>query len=125
MADLPCFLCGRQLDQRTDKNQKPYFVCDPCGMQIFIRRKQGIEKLQRLIRDLNKHSIPLREHTQTLFEVRAILDELAGIQDELKKLDSSISIFSRSNKEKSRARKLLKKRMQTLLNDLARIAESE
>jgi ribonuclease HI/DNA-directed RNA polymerase subunit RPC12/RpoP len=40
MPVLPCFLCGRMLEKRTSKALKPYFVCDVCGMQIFIRRKR-------------------------------------------------------------------------------------
>jgi len=54
MAVLPCFLCGKQLNQRTDKNNKPYFICNPCGMQIFIRRELGIKKLEELIRNLEE-----------------------------------------------------------------------
>ena len=41
---------------------------------------------------------------------------------ELEKLDDSVSIFSRPRKEKSRASKLLKQRMQTLLDKLEHIA---
>ena len=42
MQFLPCFLCGAKLEKRTDKNSKPYFVCNPCGIQLFVRRKHGI-----------------------------------------------------------------------------------
>jgi DNA-directed RNA polymerase subunit RPC12/RpoP len=122
MANLPCFLCGKELDLRTDKNKKKYAICDPCGMQVFVRRAQGIENLERLIRALKRHSVPLRAHAHTLFQIRAILEELYGVEGELDKLDDSISIFSKTSKEKGRARKLIKQRMQTLLNDLERIA---
>src|SRR5206468_3161659 len=40
MAKIPCFLCSQEIRQRKDKNQKPYFICDPCGVQIFIRGRQ-------------------------------------------------------------------------------------
>jgi DNA-directed RNA polymerase subunit RPC12/RpoP len=49
MAFLPCFLCHKQLDLRISKTEKPYFVCEDCGMQIFVRGKRGIERLQRLL----------------------------------------------------------------------------
>ena len=123
MAILPCFLCGKELDQRTDKNRKPYFVCDPCGMQVFVRRAQGIDNLERLIRALKRHRIPLRAHAHILFKIRAILEELFGVEGELDKLEASISIFSKTSKETNRVRKLLKQRMQTLLDDLQQIAE--
>ena len=122
MALLPCFLCGKELDLRTDKNNKRYAICNPCGMQVFVRRAQRLENLDRLIRVLKSRDLPLRAHAHTLFQIRAILEELDGIEGELEKLDNSISIFSKTSKEKNRARKLLKQRMQTLLDDLERIA---
>jgi len=122
MAVLPCFLCGKELDQRTDKNGKAYFICDPCGVQLFVRRKQGMENLDRLIRTLKTRELPAREHAQSLFEIRAILEEIDGIERELDKLDDSFSLFSKTRKEKARAKKLLKKRMQTLLSRLESIA---
>jgi len=45
---IPCFLCSQELEQRKDKHAKPYFVCDPCGMQIFVRGRQGIKNLGEL-----------------------------------------------------------------------------
>src|SRR5207245_3600249 len=39
-------LCGIGLDIRSSKkNGKPYCICDPCGVQLFIRRKEGINRL--------------------------------------------------------------------------------
>jgi len=49
--------CGDRLEERTDKKNKPYFVCDPCGIQLFIRRKQGIEKLRVLLAELEHQEI--------------------------------------------------------------------
>jgi DNA-directed RNA polymerase subunit RPC12/RpoP len=46
---LPCVLCGRLLGQREDKNGKPYFVCDECGTQLFVRGVSGRERLIRLL----------------------------------------------------------------------------
>jgi len=119
---LPCILCGTELEQRTAKNGKPYFVCDPCGTQYFVRGKQGIAKLQQLLRALKQSGATLRGHADTLFEIRAILEELDELQRELNKLDSSMGILRRGgNREKSRARKLLNRRAQRLLKDLERI----
>jgi hypothetical protein len=122
MAVLHCFLCGNHLEQRTAKNGKPYFVCDPCGTQFFIRRKQGIEKLEHLFRTIREHNLALRHHGQRLFEISATLNELAGVGREFEKLEDSISIFSKNNKEKRRALTILRKHMQKLLNDLEKLA---
>ena len=121
MALLPCFLCGKELEQRTAKSGKPYFVCDPCGTQFFVRRKQGIEKLAYLFRTIRKHNLALRHHGQRLFEISATLNELSEVGREFEKLDDSITIFSKSKKEKQRALTILRKHMQKLLNDLEKL----
>lgn len=43
---LPCPTCHRELEPRTSKKGKPYFVCELCGVQIFFRLKEGIERLR-------------------------------------------------------------------------------
>jgi chaperonin cofactor prefoldin len=122
MPFLPCILCGKKLDQRTDKNGKFYFMCDPCGTQFFIRRKQGIEKLRELIRELEKHEYRLTQHAQTLYEIRAILSEIDGLKSEIEKLDGQIGIFF-IDEDKVRARKSLKIRIQGLLGELEKSAK--
>lgn len=124
MADLPCFLCGKQLDQRTDKNNKPYFICNPCGMQVFIRRELGIQKLEGLIRNLKEGDLPLRAHTQVLYEVQAILSEMDDLKAEIKRLDGEIGFFW-IDQDKLRARKLLEARIENLLLQLEQISEAK
>jgi chaperonin cofactor prefoldin len=114
-------LCGKKLDQRTAKNGKPYFMCDPCGTQFFVRRRHGIEKLAELVRNLSECEIPIRRHAHFLYEIRAILSEIEGLEAEIRQLDSQVGIFV-VDEEKVRARKLLKTRVETLLLDLARIS---
>ena len=121
MAVLPCFLCGKQLDQRTDKNNKPYFICNPCGMQIFIRRELGIQKLEELIRNLEEGELPLRKHAQVLYEVQAILSEMDDLKAEIKRLNGEIGFFF-IDQDKLRARKLLEARIENLLSQLEQIA---
>jgi chaperonin cofactor prefoldin len=122
MPFLPCILCGDKLDQRTDKNGKFYFMCDPCGTQFFIRRKQGIEKLKELIRELDKHGYSITQHAQTLYEIRAILSEIDGLKSDIEKLDGQIGILF-VDEDKVQARKLLKTRIQGLLSALEKIAK--
>ena len=122
MQLLPCLLCGKKLEQRTDKNKKPYFVCDPCGIQLFIRRTQGIEKLAQLIRSLNEHDLPIRQHARSLYEVQAILSEIDGLKTEIKKLVGEIGFFF-VDEDKLRARKLLETRIKNLLSQLEQISK--
>src|ERR1035438_7981849 len=109
MSAIPCLLCGKRLNKRVDKNGKPYFVCDPCGVQMFIRRPQGIENLSELIQTLGKKDLPFRDHALVLYEIQAILGEIRGLRKEIDALDSIFDLFS-DNKEKKRTRKLLERR---------------
>ncbi len=122
MPKIPCFLCSQELGQRKDKNQKPYFVCDPCGVQIFIRGRQGITNLSQLIATLKERDFPFREHAQTLYEIQAVLSEIRGIEKEIKSLDSVFDIFF-TDERKQRARELLNTRIETLLGRLELIAK--
>jgi hypothetical protein len=123
MSAIPCLTCGKSLRKRIDKNGKPYFVCDPCGVQTFIRRPQGIENLDELIKTLGKKELPAREHAYVLYKIQAILGEIRGLRKELDSLDSIFDLFS-DNKEKKRTRKLLEARIENLFSQLHRIAES-
>src|SRR3984893_5965137 len=122
MPFLPCILCGKKLDQRTDKNGKPYFICDPCGTQFFIRRKQGMEKLEELIRELNKRGLSITQRGQSLYEIQAILSEIDGLKSEIEKLDAQIW-FLFVDEDKVQARKSLKTRLQGLLMELEEISK--
>jgi hypothetical protein len=124
MPQLPCVLCGKQLDRRTDRNGKYYFHCDPCGTQFFIRRRQGIENLNELIRTLKGQSLPFHEHAKMLYEIQATLAEIRGLKKELRDLDSVFNLFS-NDKDKQRARKSVRARIDLLLSDLERIARRE
>jgi predicted RNA-binding Zn-ribbon protein involved in translation (DUF1610 family) len=54
---FPCPLCGQALDVRQSKKKKPYVICDPCGVQLFIRSRAGIEYFERLMADAERRNI--------------------------------------------------------------------
>ena len=93
-------------------------------MQIFVRRAQGKENLDRLVRELEEREIPFRLHARILFEIRAILVELEGIEREKERIENSAGIFSSLSEDEQRAKELLEKRAQNLLNQLDQIAGS-
>ncbi len=119
---IPCFLCSQELQQRIDKRNHPYFVCDPCGVQIFVRGRQGIKNLARLIAILRERDFPFREHAGVLHEIQAVLTEIRGVEEEIEKLDSMFAVFT-DNKRKKRTRQLLNRRIETLLDRLEQIAK--
>ena len=127
MAKIPCFLCSQELRLRRDKHEKPYFICDSCGMQIFVRGRQGKENLDQLLKTLRERDFPFREHARVLHEIQAVLTEIRGIEKEIEKLDSIVDVFAskRHIKDKERARRSLDARIETLLTKLEHIAQSD
>jgi DNA-directed RNA polymerase subunit RPC12/RpoP len=126
MAKLPCILCSKELQLRRDKHKKPYFICDPCGVQIFVRGRQGIENLAQLIDTLKERDFPFREHARVLHEIQAVLSEIRGLEKEIETLDSAFNLLvsDRRIKQKTRVRKALEARIQAQLQELERIAHS-
>jgi hypothetical protein len=49
--EFPCPVCGTGLAILLTKNQKPYCVCNDCGVQLFVRGKPGISRLIKIAKD--------------------------------------------------------------------------
>ncbi|MFQ5876058.1 MAG: hypothetical protein ACE5JL_19970, partial [Dehalococcoidia bacterium] len=47
--DFPCPLCGSRREVKETKKGKPYLVCDHCGVQLFVRYKEGIVRLRERV----------------------------------------------------------------------------
>ena len=122
MAKIPCFLCGKKLSVRTDKNGKPYLICDPCGSQHFIRRKQGMERLAELDHYFHQEKEGLAERMGSLLRMRARLHEIDKLKKEIKRLEYEAGFIFR-DEEKLRARDAVQQRVDALLVDLEQSAE--
>jgi hypothetical protein len=112
---FPCPVCGLALPIRYSRAHKPYCVCNACGIQIFIRGKQGIQKLEELLKSdalvsaksVAGNAFVLYNRIQQLKgqrnslerkqgliikdqdienAIRAVDLEIEGVQDELEKL---------------------------------------
>ena len=46
---FPCPVCLQPLDVRMSKRNKPYVICSPCGVQMFIRERAGITAFGNLV----------------------------------------------------------------------------
>ena len=111
---LPCLLCGEKLRKRIDKHNKPYFVCDPCGIQFFVRRQKGIERLNNLLRASERHAIPFQQAAERMYAVQALLGEIDGTKKQISKLNDEVGLFF-PDEHKVRARDALKKRLDGLM----------
>lgn len=54
---FPCCVCGEAREVRTTKKGKPYLICDPCGMQMFVRVEPGIRRFEQLVEDADRNNI--------------------------------------------------------------------
>ena len=120
--EMPCLLCGKMLGQRTDRNGKPYFVCDPCGIQLFIRRQAGIERLARLTEELRSRKAFFQAGTAELHQVQALLAEIDGLRAEIKKIADRMGWFGDSELENAQA--ALKRRLKAKLAALDALGQS-
>jgi len=54
---FPCPICLKPLDVRTSKRNKPYVICAPCGVQMFIRERAGIAAFEGLVERGRKDNV--------------------------------------------------------------------
>lgn len=43
----PCPVCKEPCIVKFTHKGKPYWQCEPCGVQVFVRRQAGIEHFTR------------------------------------------------------------------------------
>ena len=121
MPSIPCLLCGHSLQKRTDKHEKPYFVCDLCGIQLFIRKQRGIERLEEVFKAIEKAQIPFKVHAKHLYEIQALIEEIEGVKEEIEKIGFSYWF----DEDKTRIRNSLKSKLEGLQLQLEEIARKE
>lgn len=57
---FPCPVCLKPLDVRMSKRKKPYVICSPCGVQMFIRERAGIATFNDLVEQGRKENMLAR-----------------------------------------------------------------
>ena len=123
MASIPCLLCGSDLEIRTDKHKKPYFICDHCGVQAFVRKQPGIVQLEKLLRNLRTQDFQFAKHKESFLQICAVLNEIDDLKREIEKQEKKSGFFS-SDSDAERAIEALKARISALLSVLEKHAEN-
>ena len=54
---FPCPVCSSPRPVKQTKKAKPYIVCDPCGVQVFVRGPEGIASFDRLVQRANDEGL--------------------------------------------------------------------
>jgi hypothetical protein len=79
---IPCFLCGQEIEVKNTVKGKPYFICDPCGLQAFIRRTKGAERLREWME--GKGEVFKKKSGGLILELITELEELKTKLGEIK-----------------------------------------
>ena len=90
---IPCFLCGNGCFVKQTKNKKPHFICDPCGVQVFIRREKGIILFNYLVKNLNHSAIINLEGNNAPYELIGLINNLIRLKEKVKEIEEKKSIF--------------------------------
>jgi predicted RNA-binding Zn-ribbon protein involved in translation (DUF1610 family) len=94
---FPCPVCGSDLPLRLARTHKPYCHCDSCGLQLFIRGKSGIQKLQQnlasgvITAGISRAAV-LLSRLQKLKEERERFEDRQGFLFRDKDLDQAIRV---------------------------------
>lgn len=99
----PCPTCSQFREIKFSINGKPYLVCNSCGVQLFIRGKNGIKKLEENHSQIIKIKKPDISSIYNLIEIQK---ELEIIRTELIRIQNI-----ENEKELSRDEKRLKRRL--------------
>jgi len=89
---IPCLLCGKPISVKLTKKDKPYFVCDPCGLQVFVRCKPGILILTRLLRTMAKAGDKFQKLNQSSYQTLSVVSRLNELRTRLERVRSNKSL---------------------------------
>lgn len=90
---FPCPLCGMALPVELSQKQKPYCVCNFCGIQIFFRGKAGIRRLQQLLESKE----PMRDEIPAATSAVSLYNRLEELKRQREGLEQKQGIFFRDN----------------------------
>ena len=54
---FPCCVCSQPREVRITKKGKPYIICNPCGVQMFVRVDTGIRLFDALVADADRSDV--------------------------------------------------------------------
>jgi len=93
---FPCPLCAAGLELRESRRQKPYCICNTCGVQLFFRGKKGIARLDDLA-EREKAVMAAQISTSTALATFEMLERLRAQRKTLE--DRRPLIFADKNLE--------------------------
>ena len=102
---FPCPVCFEPLEVRYSTKSKPYCTCNDCGVQLFIRGKEGIKRFKNLILNYN-----YKFKSQKLIE---LIDYYDRLNEKLSEIEAK-KPFLGENKDLNLQEKVIEKQLKSL-----------
>ncbi len=117
---IPCFLCGKPITVKLTKKDKPYFVCNPCGLQVFVRCKPGILTLKRLLKAIARAGDKFQKLNRSSYQTLSLASRLNELQTRLNRVRDNKSLTDHilSDSKSELAEKALEDEIDKLRNTL-------
>jgi hypothetical protein len=123
-STLPCFLCGEELAIRTDKNSKRYIICNLCGLQAFVRKKDGIKRLEKLASEIRGARLYFQNAQREVLALQAVIKEIDEIKHEIAQTEKRIGILF-PDPDLVRVKEALEHKLQSCLQRLESLAQKD
>lgn len=94
----PCPICAELKKIGISKKDKPYYFCDYCGVQVFIRGKLGIQKLI----ELNNNGIiknMVSDNPQSIWGLIQLDNKIKFHKSEITKIEDKADEFDLNKSE--------------------------
>jgi hypothetical protein len=115
--EFPCFLCGTGLSILVSKTRKPYFICNSCGIQSFVRGKEGISRLRTMAND----GILVSSREESAAHGIVLLNRLEQLKLQKRELEQKRD-FIFSNPDIENAIEIVDAEIKTVQGELAKMA---
>ncbi len=123
---IPCFLCGKYVPVKDTKRDKPYFICDDCGLQVFVRCKPGIARFKRLLSEYRNRPSAFMAQEQRIYRYMQLLSRMSELKGLYKKLEEPqyLSEYFFIDSEKEQALKSIRKKIKHCEDQLSKYFKS-
>jgi transcription elongation factor Elf1 len=117
---IPCFLCGKELKVKISKADKPYFICDVCGLQSFVRYRAGIRRFGKLLDSYSEEGDKFVAINESSFETLTLIARLDELGEKLEKVreNKSLTDYFLSDTESELAEKALEREIRNVRDKL-------
>lgn len=116
-GELPCPVCSKPMQVRIAKTQKPYFMCNPCGVQLFVRRPEGMDRLTERLKIFEERRGAFELADASVAELESRLRTIDALKAQIKRLDERATGFS-PDRDLVRTRNALKERLEREIKHL-------